>query len=149
MEGEIMDIEQINKQWAKDSKIDETNLSSESARIPQLHNKYYLMYVKQALKTEKLKGELKELKKAKMEYYKGEMDEEELKDRGWSPNPLKILKTEIDKYIEGDKDYINMSLKVAYHEAATKYLEDIVKQLNSRNFIIKNMVEWNRFTSGG
>lgn len=141
-------IEQINKDWSEDSKIDETNLTHESSKIPTLHNKYYLMYVKQGLKTTKLKEDLKELKKAKIEYYKGEMDEDELKERGWKPNPLKILRQDIDKYIEGDKDYINLSLKVAYNEAATKYLEDIVKQINNRNFIVKNMIDWSKFQSG-
>lgn len=141
-------IDQINKEWSEDSKIDETNLMHESSKIPKLHNKYYLMYVKQGLKTTKLKEDLKELKKAKIEYYKGEMDEDELKERGWKPNPLKILRQDIDKYIEGDKDYINLSLKVAYNEAATKYLEDIVKQINNRNFIVKNMIDFMKFQSG-
>lgn len=143
-----MDIEELSKEWAKDSKIDETNLVRESSKIPELHNKYYLMYVKQALKTEKLRGDLKLLKRAKMEYYKGEMDDSELKEWGWKPNPLKILKNEVDKYIDGDADYINMSLKIAYNDASTKYLEDIIRQLNSRNFIIKNMIEWAKFQSG-
>ena len=142
-------IDQVNKEWSVDSKIDETNLMRESSKIPRLHNKYYLMYVKQGLKTTKLKEDLKELKKAKIEYYKGEMDDNELKERGWKPNPLKILRQDIDKYIEGDKEYINLSLKVAYNEAATKYLEDIVKQINNRNFIVKNMIDFMRFQSGG
>ena len=62
-----MDIDELSKEWARDSKIDEANLIRESSKIPELHNKYYLMYVKQALRTEKLKGDLKLLKKAKME----------------------------------------------------------------------------------
>jgi len=143
-----MDIEELNKEWAKDSKIDETNLIRESSKIPELHNKYYLLYVRQSLRTEKLRGDFKILKKAKMEYYKGEMDESELKEWGWKPNPLKILKNEVDKYIEGDKEYINFGLKIAYNEASTKYLEDIIRQLNSRNFILKNMIEWAKFQSG-
>lgn len=141
-------IEKINKEWAEDSTIDETNIIRESARIPKLHHKYYMLYINQGLKTTKLKEDLKELKKAKIEYYKGEMDDHELKKRGWKPNPLKILRTDIDKYIEGDGDYINMSLKVAFNEAATKYLEDIIKQINNRNFVLKNIIDWSRFTSG-
>ena len=141
-------VETINREWATDSTIDETNIISEAAKIPKLHNKYYLMYVKQSLKTTKMKEDLKELKKLKIEYYKGEMDEADLKEMGWKPNPLKILRTDIDKYIEGDRDYINMSLKVAYNEAATKYLEDIIKQINNRNFVLKNIIDWSRFQSG-
>jgi len=142
-------VEKINKEWAEDSKIDEINLVSESAKIPKLHHKYYMMYITQSLKTTKLKEELKELKKSKIEYYKGEMDDSELKKRNWKPNPLKILRTDIDKYIEGDSDYIQMSLRIAYNEAATKYLEDIIRQINNRNFVIKNMIDFFKFQSGG
>ena len=30
-----MDVEELEKMWAEDAKIDETNLSKESARIPE------------------------------------------------------------------------------------------------------------------
>lgn len=144
-----MNIDELNAMWNSDCKIDDTNLASESSRTPQLHNKYYLMYIKEGLRSKKLKSELIELEQAKAEYYSGSMDEEELKQRGWKPNRLKILKADLNRYIESDKDIINMSLKVAYQEAITKYLEDIVKQINNRNFLIKNMLEWLKFTNGG
>jgi hypothetical protein len=143
-----MTIEEINSMWAEDAKIDESNIGRESAKIPELHNKYYLMYVKEALKSRKLKSDLKELEKAKTEYYNGSMDQEELKLRGWKPNPLKILRQDIDKYIESDKDIIQLSLRIAYHDSTAKYLEDIVKQINNRNFIIKNIIDWAKFTNG-
>ena len=53
-------VEKINKEWAEDSKIDEINLVSESAKIPKLHHKYYMMYITQSLKTTKLKEDLKD-----------------------------------------------------------------------------------------
>lgn len=144
-----MDIEELNGMWAIDCKIDETNLVRESSRIPELHNKYYIMYFKEGLRSKKMKSDLIELEHAKNEYYSGSMDQEELKRRGWKPNPLKILKADINRYIESDKDVINLSLKIAYQESITKYLEDIVKQISNRNFILKNMIEWSKFQSGG
>jgi hypothetical protein len=143
-----MDIEDINKMWTEDSEINQTNLTSETARIPVLHNKYYMLYVREALKVKKLKSDLKELEKSKIEYYNGSMDEAELRQRGWKPNPLKILRQDLDRYVESDKDIINLSLKIAYHESAAKYLEEIVRQLNNRNFLIKNMIDYMKFTSG-
>lgn len=143
-----MDIEDINKMWAEDSQLDQTNLVGETARIPLLHNKYYMMYVKEALKVKKMKSDLKELEKAKIEYYNGSMDEAELRQRGWKPNPLKILRQDLDRYVESDKDIIVSSLKIAYHESAAKYLEEIVRQLNNRNFLVKNMIDFMKFTSG-
>lgn len=144
-----MDIDEINKLWAQDCKIDETNLSRESSRIPELHNKYYNLYYREALKIRKLKSDLVELEKAKTEYYNGSMDELELKDRGWKPFALKVLRNDLDKYIQSDKDIIELSLKISLHEERGKYLENIVRQINNRNFIIKNMIDWVKFQAGG
>lgn len=144
-----MNFEELNSNWAKDCKIDETNLTRESSRIPELHQKYFGIYVTEGLKLRKLKIEYKELEKAKTEYYNGSMDQEELKERGWKPNPLKVLRNDIQKYIEADNDVIELSLKIAYRESIVKYLEDIIKQINTRNFIIKNMIDFEKFRSGG
>ena len=35
-----MKFEEIQKEWTRDCPIDETELSQESVKIPQLHNKY-------------------------------------------------------------------------------------------------------------
>jgi len=144
-----MDIDEINKLWAQDCKVDETNLSRESSRIPELHNKYYNLYYREALKIRKLKSDLTELEKVKTEYYNGSMDELELRDRGWKPFALKVLRNDLDRYIQSDKDIIELSLKISLHEERGKYLENIVRQINNRNFIIKNMIDWVKFQAGG
>lgn len=144
-----MTLEELNEMWAKDAKIDETALGSESLKIPQLHNKYYTMYSKEALRMRKFKADLKELEQAKFEWYTGTMAEEDMKAKGWRPNPLKILRADVNKYIESDKDVINMSLKIDYQMQLANYLEDIIKQIHSRNFIIKSAIDWIKFQAGG
>lgn len=138
----------INEMWAKDCKIDEANLIEEARRIPELHSKYYNLFYKEALRVKKLKFDLKELELAKTEYFNGSMAEEDLKARGWKPNPLKILRNDMDKYIQSDKDIINLSLKIAFHEERANYLESIIRQINSRNFIIKSMIDMLKFQAG-
>lgn len=144
-----MELDEINQMWAKDCKLDDTNLGGESLRIPELHNRYFNLYAKEGLKFRRQKAKLLELEKAKREYYEGSMDEAELKERGWKPNPLKILRADINRYIETDKDVINMTLKIDYQGAIVDYLEDIIKQIHSRNFYIKNAIEMLKFQSGG
>lgn len=144
-----VDLEELNKLWAKDCKIDETDISSEARRIPEMHNKYYMLYVKSALRVKKLKADLVELEKAKIEYYNGSMDQAELNQRGWKPNPLKILRQDLPRYIESDKDIVNLSLNIDYHLSIANYLEDIVKQINNRNFILNNIISWEKFRAGG
>lgn len=143
-----MSTEDISEIWAQDSRLDETNLLQESKRIPELHSKYYNMYIKEALKVRKLKADYKELEHAKTEYYNGNMDEEELRERGWKPFRLKVIRQDLDKYIQADKDIINLSLKIDLYSARADYLEDIIKTIHSRNFIIRNMIEIIKFQHG-
>ena len=143
-----MSTDDISELWAKDSKIDETNLMGESKRIPELHSKYYNLYYKEALRVKKLKYDYKELEHAKREYYDGSMAEEDLRERGWTPYQKKVLRNEVDKYIAADKDIIQISLKIDYHSARANYLEDIVKTIHSRNFIIKNIIDIMKFQAG-
>jgi hypothetical protein len=144
-----MTLEEINELWAKDSKINEVDLGNEALKIPKLHNKYYTLYVKEMLRVKKLKAELKELEMAKHEYYTGTMAEEDLKARGWKPYSLKIMKSEVSRYIDSDKEIIDMSLKIDYFVQTASYLEDIIRQINNRNFVIKSAIDWSKFQSGG
>jgi hypothetical protein len=51
-------------------------------------------------------------------------------------------------YLESDKDIINLSLKIGLQEAVVEYLESIIKQINNRNFILKNILDWEKFRTG-
>ena len=144
-----MTLEELNEMWAKDAKIDDAALGSEATKIPQLHNKYYMLYSKEVLRLRKYKADLKELEHAKFEWYTGSLAEEDMKARGWRPNPLKILRADVNKYIESDKDIIHLSLKLDYHMQLANYLEDIVTQIISRNSIITSAIDWAKFQAGG
>ena len=143
-----MDTNDIAALWAKDSVIDETNLVGESKKIPQLHSKYYNLFYREVLRVKKLKAEYKELERLKREYYDGSMAEEDLREQGWKPFRLKVLRNDVDKYIQSDKDMIKLSLTIDYHTANSNYLEDIIRTLHSRNFIIKNMIDMLKFQAG-
>jgi hypothetical protein len=67
---------------------------------------------------------------------------------GWKPFQLKVLRGDLDKYIQSDKDIINLSLKIDFHSANANYLEDIIKTIHSRNFVIKNMIDILKFQAG-
>ena len=144
-----MTMDELFEMWKVDGKIDAANLGTESIRVPELHNKYFILYAKSGLKVKKLKSDLLELENAKTEYYSGAMDIEEIKQRGWEPMRNRIIRQDVPRHVEADKDIIRLSLTIAYHDSMTKYLEDIVKQINNRNFYIKNAIEFAKFQSGG
>jgi hypothetical protein len=143
-----MDIETIYNEWAKDGEIDQTNVSRAVTDIPKLHNKYFKMYVDEGLKLKKLKAEYKILWKIKGEYYRGELDEEELKQHGWKPQPLRILKADVPSYLEADPEVIKKSLLIGLQEEKVSYLESIVKHISNRNFLLKTIVDFERFKAG-
>jgi len=143
-----MSTDDISEIWAKDANIDETNLVGESKNIPSLHSKYYNLYFREALKVKKLRYDYKQLELAKREWYDGSMAEEDLRERGWRPYQKKIIRQDINNYIQADSDIVNLSLKIDYHSARADYLEDIVKTIHSRNFIIKSMIDVLKFQAG-
>ena len=143
-----MSTDDISELWAADAVIDETNLGNEAKKIPQLHSKYYNLYYREALKVKKLKYDLKTLELDKREWFDGSMAEEDLREKGWKPFRLKVIRNDLDKYIQADKEVIKLSLTIDFHTANANYLEDIIKTIHSRNFIVKNMIDILKFQSG-
>ena len=143
-----MKIEDIYTMWSKDCEIDQSNVAGESADIPKLHNKYFTIYMQEGIALRKLRAEYKKLKLLKEQYYRGELDIEELKEHGWTPQPLKILKNDIPTYVEADDDIIELSLKIVVQEEKVSYLESIIRMINNRGFQLKTIVDWERFRAG-
>ena len=143
-----MSIEKLYEEWGKDGEIDQMNVSKAATDVPKLHNKYFRWYVEEGLKLKKLKAEYKILYKLKGEWYRGELDEEELKQHGWKPQPLKILRADVPQHLEADVEVVKLSLKIGLQEEIVAYLESIVKQINNRNFLLKTIVDFERFKTG-
>lgn len=141
-------IDYIYAEWAKDGAIDIANVSQNSADTPKLHNKYYHMYVQEGLRLRKMRSDHKQLLLLKTEYYKGELDADELRENGWSPQQKKILRTEIPMYLDADKDLVDLTLRIALQDEKVEYLESIIKEIQRRSFHIKNIIDFERFKTG-
>ena len=144
-----MKFEDIFEQWNIDSSIDKTELADESLKIPKLHHKYYLMLVAEKSSLKKLESQLKELKLSKYEFY-SQGHTEETKQLGWKlPARGMILKADIPMYMEADKDIIDLSLKIGMQQEKVDFLESIIKSFQTRGYIIKNAIDFMRFSMGG
>ena len=143
-----MTLDELFELWKKDSEIDRSELGEASAKIPQLHYKYYKLFAQERLKLRKLQAEYKVLYKDMWEYFQGNMSEEDLKERGWEPNPLRILKSDLGVYIDSDKDIITHNMKIAYQKEKIDFLESVIKTINIRGFHIKNAIDWEKFKVG-
>lgn len=143
-----MKLEDIQDQWEKDCIFDRTELGEESLKIPQLHSKYFKLFSHERLTQKKLEKQYKSLYKVKHEYYTGTISFEDLNSYGWEPNPLKILKSDISIYLEADEDLMTISLRMDYQKEKIDFLENIIRNINNRNYQIKNAIEWERFKVG-
>lgn len=143
-----MKVEEIENEWSIDCVIDELKLGYESASIPKLHHKYYKILIRELMLYEKLSGESDELQKNKFMYYSGRLSTKEREDLGWEVFEHQILKTDVDRFISSDKDVIGMRIRVAVQNEKINYLKSILKQIQDRNYIIKNMIDFRKFENG-
>ena len=145
-----MKVDEIIESWKQDSVIDDVDLDREALKIPNLHAKYLKLLFEERVKLRSLNGKRKELKRTLGEYYRGDLnnpeDLEEIKREPWGKT---VLKNELNDYIDGDGEMVNLNTKIGYYEEVVSVLEEILKALNNRNFQIKNAIDWRRLTNFG
>lgn len=143
-----MNIDEILENWQEDAKVDKTELGEEALKIPKLHHKYYQFFVKERMILRKLESDMKQLKLDKYEFLT-QGPNEETKDKGWRLPPKgMILKGDVPMYLEADQDIVNLSLKIGYQQEKIDILDSIIKTIMNRNFIIRNAIDWQKFTMG-
>ena len=140
-----MTLEELQQSVNKDFKLDDTELDRESVNIPLLHNKYLIHFNKFNLLLKKADQEHKTLTREKWEYYTGKADPSVYKDK---PFDLKVLKADVHIYMDSDDELQKADQKAAYLKQVVTYLEQVLRGVNNRTFLIKNAIEWKKFTSG-
>jgi|TARA_B100000959_G_scaffold245788_1_gene270691 hypothetical protein len=140
-----MDLEKLQELADKDLKINDTELDLESLNTPQLHNKFMKHLSKYRLMLSRAESDLAETKRKLWEYYTGKADVEVYKE---NPFNFKLLRQDVDKYIESDQEYIKAKQKVDYLTTTVEFLDRTIRQISNRTFTIKNAIDWRKFTSG-
>ena len=140
-----MRFDELQEQVDIDLKIDDTELDLESIRTPQLHNKYLKYYTQFCLQLKKVRDERKSMYREKWEYYTGKSSPEVYQAK---PFDLKILKADVGIYIEADPEYQEAGQKEEYLKQMVEYTERILKEINNRNWNIRNTIEWKKFLHG-
>jgi len=144
-----MNLDDIKKMVEKDSVVDQTLLDQEALKTPQIHSKYLNLLNDEILRFKKLETEYKQLFRLKWEYYTGKMDKEELNRLEWEPFQHKILRQDVHIYLDSDTELCLIRDRKSYSETKVKYLEDVIKSINNRNWHIRNAIEWRKFMHGG
>ena len=143
-----MKLEEIQELWNRDREIDYTELGTESIRIPLIHDKYLKIFTQEKIRLKSVEFEMLQLVRAKTEYYSGKMSQEELNKRGREPYLERLLKNEVNSYVESDDDIIRMKQQVVLIEEKIHYLDAVIRMINNRGFQIMNALDWLKFSLG-
>ena len=143
-----MKLEEIQELWNRDREIDISELATESIRIPQIHDKYLKIYVDEKIKLRKLQLNLAKISKMKSDYYSGRMSQEELDRLEWQPFLVKVLKGEVNSYVESDDDIIKLKETIALMEEKINYIDSVIRMINNRGFQIKRDIDWIKYKDG-
>lgn len=140
-----MELSELFAETLKDLKIDDTELDRESLRTPYLYDKYLKVYITSGLEFTKHQKKYDVLKLEKFEYYTGKADPEVYKE---NPKGIKVLKGDLDLYLDADPDLRKVEESLGYMKAKVNFLEKTLKNIENRNWNIKNTIEWRKFLSG-
>jgi len=145
-------LEQILEMWKKDSEIDDVRLDEASKKSASLHSKYLELLSIYKLQLKKKEGEFNILLKNKWLWYNGKLSKPQIDELGWeydALNGLKILKGEMDYYYNSDPHIQEAKARIDYFKTTIDTLEEIINTLRWRHSVVKNMIDWRRFESGG
>ena len=140
-----MTLDELKQQVREDLKVDDEHLDTESLKNQEIKATYLDHKSRYELLLYRAKGDYKRLYREKWEYYGGKAD---AKVYVTKPFDLKVLKSDLSVYIESDEDIIQIENKVAYLETVVKYIDGVLRSINSRGWDIKNAIDWKKFEAG-
>lgn len=147
-------FDHIKEEWTKDSQIDfeikehgySENLSVLSLETPFQHNKYLNHHSDLSLLKVSLEFEIRKLIREKREYYGGEADAKIYAEKPFGSSIKTSEKMRV--YLDSDEDILNLESRVKFIDVMLNYLDNVMKMINQRNYLIKNAIEWEKFTNG-
>ena len=141
-----MNLETLQEKWKSDFQIDTDQYGNASIIIPQLHQRWMEFYNTFSLMKKDREGEMRGLIKEKWIYYKGKAPATVYRE---VPFDFKLTtKEEVNMFIDADDDVRKLQYKIDYIEQVLFFLDGVLRQINSRNFQIKNAIEWEKFQAG-
>lgn len=146
-------LEKIYEEWNKDTQDFKQNpdLEELTRKVPELHAKYLELLSKTKIKLKQAEFDQNRLMKNKWLWYNGKLSQEEVEAFGWDPDPfdgLKILKGEMQHYVEADPELQESEAKIELLKNTIDTLKEIVDNLKWRHQSIANIIRWKQFEAG-
>ena len=144
-----MKLEDIYAMWEADCKYDDLNLDKDSLNISSLHAKYNRLLSEMRSQLRSAVIRKKAHYSTLRDYYLGYLNNpEDLERIGRQPFLNKVLKNEVQGYIDSDGDLVRMDERIALLEEKVEVIVEIMKCIHKRGYDIKSAIEWRKFTNG-
>lgn len=134
--------------WGKDAPINQSDLAGESSTVPVLHSKWLNHYTDEKLLMRRVLADHRRLYKVKWEYYTGKLSQDEITERGWEPIDHKILKADIQIYLDADDELTMQTDKLEFQKVKVEFIEKVLNAIIGRQWNIKGTIDWRKFTNG-
>ena len=147
----ITPLQSALDEWTRDCVIDPKDLDHTSQQTPNLHAKYLKRLANAKLRLRDAEFSQKTLMKQKWLWYQGKMSQEDVEELGWNPDPfdgLKILKGDMQYYVEADPELIESEAVIEMCKTTVETLKEILNNITWRHQTIKNMIETRKFEAG-
>jgi len=149
-EDEIMKLtlNELTDHWTKDAKVDYNAIGEESLKTSALHSKYLkILALHGAKHREALRARAK-IRQLRQAYYDGSIDQDTEEKYGWKPFPYKVLRTDMEKFLEADDIVQKAEIRVSRHEDMVETCKAIIKEIGNRSYQFKASVDWQRLMAG-
>lgn len=139
-------IEEIEREWEKDSPLSKSELIEQALEVDYLHAKYLKYYRLAKEQKSRLQITYNKAQFEARDYYDGKASADTYKDK---PFDRKVMKSDLDKYIQVDPNVTKVGIALDKSNLKVELLESILKQITYRGMGIKNAIDYIKFLSGG
>lgn len=144
----MMTLDGYHAEWEKDADFDLSRLDEAARNVPLLHAKWWKFFSAERLRFRKIEMDYNRLARLRWEYWLGKLDDETRLKHGWPVQPLKIIQTNVERYLSGDDVLQEQRKRVVLAEETLKFLEDVIKNINRRGYDISNAINFLKFKNG-
>ena len=141
-----MTLEELQKEAREDLVIlDQERLDQESYKNQNIKPKWLEYRTKYDQLLIMSRADHQKMYREKWEYYGGKSD---AKVYVAKPFDLRVLKTDLQMYINSDEEILALQGKISYYESIIKYIDGVIKSIDNRGWDIRNATEWKKFEAG-
>ena len=146
-----MTLDDLKAEWKSDCEIDDIELDKSSLEIPRLHAKYSEYLTDAVVAQKNIQFQYNTLLKDKWLWFNGKMDENRIKELGWSDDPfdgLKIMKNDMQVFFNADTDLQKLSAQLELANISINFLKECMQNITWKHQTIKNTIDWRKFMAG-